>query len=502
MASIFRTLRFRIAMGCFIWVSLFQVALTVLLPIARDSFVVSAVDERLKQVGEHLVQRAQAGTAVSDLANTSTSRDEDPSAVRIQIKGQDGAILAASGKLGSLPTDTPWKLGGRTIEVSDGPGQRAERFRVAGFLAHVEGSPDTYIQTSLSLRAADGITDQLRRMLLMTLGLGLIGSAAAGWVVSGVVVSRVKGIAKAVRDVAPTRLEATVDLPIGNDEIGQMAADVKAMLERMAVAFRSQERFMSEVSHELKTPVSALLAEAQVLKRGTTRVPAHVSSNGIGHDSESVARAVEPYERFVLSVEEEMRWLGKLVESFLMLARFGHGKQFIAETSVQVNEVVLDAVEHSSLYARQHDVNLSLALYDPGESRPEAIVRGDSGLLRVVADNLIRNAVQFSKRGDTVSVRVDVQPGAGGSGAVMLTVKDQGPGVPQEYLTRIFDRFAQAPTKGATRRGSGLGLTIAKGVTDLHGGTIEAKNDPAGGCVFSVCIPVYAPPKEAAGGRA
>jgi two-component system sensor histidine kinase MtrB len=340
-------------------------------------------------------------------------------------------------------------------------------------------------------------------MLMMTLGLGLIGSALVGWIVSGVVVSRIKGIAKAVREVAPTRLEAPVDLPMGNDEIGQMAADVKAMLERMAVAFRSQERFMSEVSHELKTPVSALLAEAQVLKRGTARLAVHVSSNGVAHETESIARAVEPYERFVLSVEEEMRWLGKLVESFLMLARFGHGKQFIAETQVQVNEVVLDAIEHSSLYARQHDVNLSLVLYDPGESRPEAIVRGDSGLLRVVADNLIRNAVQFSKRGDTVTVKVDVEAGLGGPGTVVLTVKDQGPGVPQEYLTRIFDRFAQAPTKGATRRGSGLGLTIAKGVTDLHGGTIEASNDPAGGCVFRVGIPVYAPPRAAAiGGQA
>ena len=258
---------------------------------------------------------------------------------------------------------------------------------------------------------------------------------------------------------------------------------------------------MSEVSHELKTPVSALLAEAQVLKRGAAPLaPMLVSGNGSSHEAESAARAVEPYEQFVLRVEEEMRWLGKLVESFLMLARFGHGKQFIAEASVYVNDVVLDAVEHSSLYARQHDVKLALVLYDPGESRPEAVVRGDSGLLRVVADNLIRNAVQFSKRGDTVTVKVDVDAGQGaaGPGMVVLTVKDQGPGVPQEYLTRIFDRFAQAPGKDNTRRGSGLGLTIAKGVTDLHGGTIEARNDPSGGCVFRLCLPLTTPSQSTA----
>jgi hypothetical protein len=101
MASIFRTLRFRIAMACFAWIALFQVGLTVLLPIARDAFVISVVDRRLDQVGENLVRQAQAGASVAELVNTSASHDEDPSSVRIRVMSQDGPSL------GTCPPTSP-----------------------------------------------------------------------------------------------------------------------------------------------------------------------------------------------------------------------------------------------------------------------------------------------------------------------------------------------------------------------------------------------------------
>jgi signal transduction histidine kinase len=73
---------------------------------------------------------------------------------------------------------------------------------------------------------------------------------------------------------------------------------------------------------------------------------------------------------------------------------------------------------------------------------------------------------------------------------LVFSVKDQGPGVPPDYVERIFDRFQQAPSKAATRRGSGLGLTISKSIVDLHGGTIDIRNDAEGGCTFRVRLPI------------
>ena len=94
----------------------------------------------------------------------------------------------------------------------------------------------------------------------------MLGAGIAGWLVAGAVASRIKRVTGAVREVSPNRLQEVVDLPEGEDEIGRMAAEVNSMLRRLSEAVQSHERFISHVSHELKTPVAALLTEAQVIK--------------------------------------------------------------------------------------------------------------------------------------------------------------------------------------------------------------------------------------------
>lgn len=481
----FRTVRFRLAAAFFVWTGLFQGLLLVTLPLARGAFVNREADAKLNRIEADLLPMIRAG-GLADVEGIVRRLELDPGDVIVQIdpplpgtRPPDGWTLPAASRPGTRTA----------VIASEKAGGASHRYRVRTQQFDYLGTAYT-AQIGESLDPFDRLDKSLMKLLSLALTVGLLGSGIAGWIVSGIIVRRINRVAKAVREVSPTRLDERVTIAAGEDEIGAMAADLNHMLERMAVAFRSQEKFMSEVSHELKTPLSALLTEAQVLKqmRSTPRWAA-------AHQAQAMAetkKAVEPYEKFVLSVEEEMRWLGKLVESFLMLARFGHGKQFLAETTVAMNDIVLDATEHSSLYARQHGVNLNLTLYDAGEDQPEAMIRGDPQLLRVVADNLIRNAVQFSKKGDSVFIRLQHEGVENGPnpGILLFTVKDQGPGVPPEYLTRIFDRFAQAPTKGSTRRGSGLGLTIAKSIVDLHSGHIEANNDPSGGCIFSVRLPL------------
>lgn len=486
MPPLVRTLRFRLALAFFIWTGLFQLGLAIALPLAREVFVRREVEHRLDEAVPEIV-RVLRESKLGDIQSRLSSADLDRAGLAIEVRDEADKVVGSTAHAqlfaGNPANDT-------IIKARNSSSEQVERYQVAVTSANVDDQTVT-IYAALSLAAFDRLHRALIAMLAAGLTVGLIGSAVGGWMVSGVVVSRVNRVAKAVREVSPTRLDERVEIPAGEDEIGQMTKDLNKMLERMAVAFRSQERFMSEVSHELKTPLSALLAEAQVLKQ--MRAAPRYSVPGIDPKmAAETRRLLEPYERFVLSVEEEMRWLGKLVESFLMLARFGHGKQFVTETLVPMNDVVLDAVEHSTLYARQHGVKLALTLYDAAENEPEAMIRGDNELLRVVSDNLIRNAVQFSKKGDSVFIRLAYEHAAAGvdHGMLVLTVKDQGPGVPPDYVERIFDRFQQAPGKAATRRGSGLGLTISKSIVDLHGGTIDLRNDPEGGCTFRVRLPL------------
>jgi signal transduction histidine kinase len=247
-----------------------------------------------------------------------------------------------------------------------------------------------------------------------------------------------------------------------------MGAGLNKMLEGLHRAFRGQERFISDVSHELKTPLAALLTEAQVLH--------------------AMGATTEDYKAFVASAEDEARRLGKLVESFLMLARFQHGKRFIADTLVSINDVVLESMKHSQMIAEQQRVGLLLTAFDAGEECNEGEVRGDPDLLRVAFDNVIRNAVQFSKAGSAVRIEVTCV-----EGRMMVSIRDQGPGIPPEHRDRIFNRFEQAPTRESGKRGTGLGLAIAKGVIDLHGGTISVDNHPEGGCVFRIGLAMPGP---------
>ena len=485
--AIFRTLRFRMAAAFFLWTGIFQLVLTLLVPGVRELHVIEAVDQTIRSIGNEVVdsQRDGVGTkgilAALQETLSRTARGED---VFVELWAADGTLMGAVPERGEVPTvdagedGTAWARATldhpRTIRVQAAAGGAARRVRV-GTATIVPPTGEPYqLRVGHSLGMLDYTRDVVYFMLLASVLMGIAGAGFAGWLVSGLIVSRIDGVARAVREVSPTRLDERIELPTSDDEIGRMAGDVNGMLERMAAAFRSQERFMSEVSHELKTPVAAIMTEAQVLKYRKTDLEAH--------------------QRFVLSVEDEMRWLGKLVESFLMLARFGHGKLFLADGIVPVNDVTLDAVEHAALMARQHGITLRLSLFDAGEDKAQALIRGDAELLRVVIDNLIRNAVQFSKRGDAVEVSVDSD-----EAGVVIAVRDHGPGVPAEHLDRIFERFQQAPGANSTRRGSGLGLTIAKGVVDLHGGTIGARNVADGGCVFEVRLPCYEPgPRSAA----
>lgn len=489
MAAFFRSLRFRIALAFVVCTAVIQLIVSTVLPIARELIALRTIDARLLDPTLRLREALDSEAAFPpDLTRLTqeTAYQGWGEQLFLQLRDDAGRIIAASDNLQGhqLPFSQaavlePGRPTFTTVRALDMPevqsDDRTSRVRgraVTIGLRRADSNQIYYLQAARSLLAADRTRDVFFNILLLISVASILGAGLAGWIVAGRICARLERIAWSVRRISPTNLDERLELTVMPDEIGRLATDVNVMLERLAEGFRSQERFISDVSHELKTPVAVLLTEAQALKFGRR------------NDAER--------EAFVLSVEDEMRRLGRLVESFLMLARFGHGRRFIGEVVFSVNDLALESLQHSKLLAHQHGVTLALSLHDGYEGQ-EALVRGDPELVRIVIDNLIRNAVQYSKRGDTVSVAVSC---AGGSASI--AVEDQGRGVAEQYLKTIFDRFAQAPgptTSG--RRGTGLGLAIAKGVVDLHHGTIGVRNRPEGGCAFTVTLPLH---RESASG--
>jgi signal transduction histidine kinase len=180
------------------------------------------------------------------------------------------------------------------------------------------------------------------------------------------------------------------------------------------------------------------------------------------------------------TVEEEMMRLGNLVESFLTLTRIQSGRGPTILKRYCVNDLVFDSISDCSMMADQHRVTLVPTLLAQ-EGTVDAAVVGDPDLLRTLVENLIRNSIRFSPEHSAVDIGASVH-----DGQAIIRVRDSGPGIPPDRLKTIFDRFAQANDSERRGRGHGLGLTIAKGIAELHGGNVEASNRDPRGCEFVV----------------
>ena len=228
------------------------------------------------------------------------------------------------------------------------------------------------------------------------------------------------------------------------------------------MANRTKDDFLATLSHELRTPIAAILGWAQVL---TT----------VQRDEATLHRALD-------SIERNARQQVQLIDDLLDLSRIIAGKLRLDLRVVDLGPVLLSAIETARPAAQAKDIRIASSL-DTGTG----IVMGDSGRLQQVFWNLLSNAVKFTPRGGRVEVslaRVDSH--------VQVQVVDNGAGIAKEMLSAIFDRFRQADTTTSrTHGGLGLGLAIVRNLVELQGGTVSAFSAGAGqGATFTVTLPL------------
>ncbi len=488
MLAIRNTLRYRLTLAFLMWTAGIQLVTAGVFVLGRELLVVSSVDRALSDAA-HLLRRGLEADPSWPPALEQASFDlqTQPSAPLIPL------VLRARSMRGETiarwpDREPPLDLTAPLVKPEGTDGTRLVfaslrmmaqsdeddrilpvRFRCASMEIHTVEGVDYRLDFGTSLELADRTTSVMGRILAAGLTVGIVGAGIAGWIVAGRAARRIEKVTSEVEKVSPTRLDDPHEMPTGTDEIGRMGEAVNAMLHRLASAFRSQEYFISNVSHELKTPIASMLAEAQVLRTGAT-------------DEERLLG-------FARSVEEETRRLGALVETFLAMARFSEGRKGRAETLVSMNDTALDSLHHNDLFARQHAIMVKLDLADPddevGDVEHEPLVLGDAHLLRVAVDNLLRNAISVSQPGDPVAIAVRID-----GPSVRVRVSDRGPGVPPGFVDKMFDRFAERADRRVGNRGTGLGLNITKSIVDLHGGKLEVVNAPDAGAVFTLTFPL------------
>ncbi len=305
-----------------------------------------------------------------------------------------------------------------------------------------------------SISPIEDAQSDVEKTFLAIGGASLVAALLAGYLLAARTASPLRRFAATAAEVDAGDLSPRLDpSPAAAAELRTLAEAFNHMLDRLDRAFAQQRQFVSDASHELRSPLTAIRGQLEVLARSE-------SPN---------AAEIRRVEAMTLT---EMRRVERLVDDLLVLARLDEGVA-PALREVQVGPFL-------SGLADAHE-----GIAEMGEL-PHGTVRIDPDLIAQVVRNLLSNARRHAGQGG----RVAISARADGTGLV-VSVDDDGPGIPPQQRERVFDRFHRSePSRDRASGGSGLGLGIARSIVELHGGQIWVDDSPLGGARVSFELPV------------
>ncbi|MFF9089997.1 ATP-binding protein [Streptomyces sp. NPDC014991] len=396
-----------------------------------------------------------------------------------QVVTEDGRVCLFGGASGRIRVTQGDKseiadLKPRVIYFRNGTDSEGNELRVLtqpfGPTSTVSGGrgPNIGVLVALPLKSTEKTLDDLALVLLLVSAIGVVGAGAAGLAVARAGLRPVDKLTEAVEHVARTE-DLTIRIPVqddSEDEVARLSRSFNSMTASLASSRDLQQQLIADAGHELRTPLTSLRTNIELLSR-----------------SEETGRPIPPADRKALlaSVKAQMTELAALIGDLQELSRTENQRgERVQVTAFQ------DAVEAALRRARLRGPELKIT----ADLEPWFVRAEPSALERAIV-NILDNAVKFSPGGGTVDVRL--------SGGV-LTVRDHGPGIPEDELPYVFDRFWRSPSARALP-GSGLGLSIVARTVRQAGGEVTLAGAEGGGTVVTVRLPgAPTPPPETPAG--
>lgn len=397
-----------------------------------------------------------------------------PPGTFVQVRTPDGggvlatfsgaAVPGGSIPLPDLPGEVPppTSSGGEAVRYFTVPAERGgSRYRVR---ASIGEDGQAMLLVATSLRDVDSTLHRLLLIELVVAAVVLGAIVALGLWLVRVGLRPLDAIGETASAIAAGDLSRRVERAEERTEVGRLGLALNAMLARIEGSFRAQEaserklrRFVADASHELRTPLAAVRAYAELYDRGAADRPDDLerSMRGIGRESERMSL---------------------LVDDLLLLARLDDGRP-LERVPVRLDEVVAEAVDTARTVDPERQVELHVE---------EAVVAGDRDRLRQIVDNLLANVRAHTPPGTPATVSV-----ARRDGSAEIAVTDAGPGLDEEQLRHVFERFYRADSSRTRASGGvGLGLAIVAAVAEAHGGTVSATSAPGERTTFLIALPL------------
>lgn len=328
-------------------------------------------------------------------------------------------------------------------------------WQVVGFRLMHAGKPYAITAAALDVVGLER-QSELRQLLLLALLVFVVLLIVAGRFLAGQALRPIGALAQRAESIGATNLHLRLPEGRGRDELAHMAATFNRMLDRLEQSFDAQKEFVSNVAHELRTPLAAIVGELELARERERSIP-------------ELQAAID------LALGDA-RKLSRLTTGLLDLAKAGYDRSEVAFHALRPDEVLLEAMEDLQRMEPGYRVDIAFAT-DP--DAPEPHITGNAYLLRTAFLNLMENACKYSAdRRCAITLATDAQ-------GLRIAFTDRGPGIAPEDLPHLFTPFYRG-RNGRGTAGHGIGLGLAQRIIRLHQGEIHVESKPGEGSTFTV----------------
>jgi len=298
--------------------------------------------------------------------------------------------------------------------------------------------------------------------------IAILTSGLVCYLLAKYLTSPIMRLRAATQKLASGDLSARAGLPQArrHDEMAELMRDFDRMAERLQGLMNAQKRLLTDISHELRSPLARLSVALELARQ------------------RSGTEAASALDR----IDRETTRLNQMIEQLLTIVRLEGGDEPAIKSPVDLGELIQEIAKDAAFEAQSRHCQVEVDVADG------CVVTGNPALLHSAIENVVRNALRYTQEGTTAQVRLEQGRGPRGAEAI-VRVTDSGPGVPEESLDKLFRPFYRIDdARGRQTGGVGLGLAITERAVTLHGGTICATNRPEGGLMIEIRLPLAAMP--------
>lgn len=317
-----------------------------------------------------------------------------------------------------------------------------------------------YLQVVKDITFEKNFLDFLILVLIIAAAFGALISVFLGYFTTKKMLSPINKITETAREISFSDIDRRLSVKGPDDELKKLALTFNSMLDRLERAFKKQKQFVSDASHELRTPISVIKGYVDLLDRWGKEKP-------------------EVRDEAIEAIKKETENMKQLMENLLLLARGDDSELIKNEELFKFNSLIKEIIKEFKLL--KDDVKIEF------EEKAEIDFWGDKNLFKQLIRIFIDNSIKFTSNNEAIKLMIDKKE----TEKCLIIIEDKGQGIAEADLPHVFDRFYQAD-KSRTRKkeGSGLGLAIAKEIVESYNGKIDVESSEGEGTKFTIVLPI------------